>query len=351
MNIYVAGYWNVNLGDDLFLYLLSRRYPNHDFYILAGNVATRVFSDLPNVHQLRVPLAAKIANRLGNSGPLMDYQVNAAKQMDAYCEVGGSLFMLPNHGMDAQYKVRKSIIDSNLPYLVVGSNFGPYTESKQLEKYRDVFKWAQHVTFRDQYSRDLFPGMGNIDSAPDLVFNLNPADYPQGHHGLLVSIVDPEGRTSKTAAAGYYQFLERAIRQTVAKGEQVTLMPFCVGEGDLQAAKKLQTRLSDLQVEIFVHQDIQLSLARIARARAVIASRYHAMILGWLFNKPTFVVSYSQKTNHVVDDLFPEQPLVNLRDLSMVTKDSPQFATLPNRKQICRAADQQFTALDQMLKE
>lgn len=32
MNILTSGYWNSNLGDDLFLKILSERYPSHNFF-------------------------------------------------------------------------------------------------------------------------------------------------------------------------------------------------------------------------------------------------------------------------------------------------------------------------------
>ena len=42
------------------------------------------------------------------------------------------------------------------------------------------------------------------------------------------------------------------------------------------------------------------------------------MILGWLFQKPQLVVTYSDKTKNVIDDCFPEQYAVPTKMLAQI---------------------------------
>lgn len=40
------------------------------------------------------------------------------------------------------------------------------------------------------------------------------------------------------------------------------------------------------------------------------------MILGWVFKKPTFVVSYSKKTENVIKSFFPQQSYAKLTNIN-----------------------------------
>ena len=60
-------------------------------------------------------------------------------------------------------------------------------------------------------------------------------------------------------------------------------------------------------------------LKLIAGASRLISGRFHAMILGWLFHKPQLVVTYSNKTKNVIDDLYPEQFFVTTKTLKSVS--------------------------------
>lgn len=351
MKVFVSGYWNANLGDDLFLKVLSQRYPQHDFYIISGHQAFAVFNHLKNVHQVRIPFFIKLANRFSKNGMkwLKAFQVRQVSRFAAYCELGGSLFIMPRQGMDLQYQLRKRIIATGLPYYVIGSNFGPYYSSQQLNNYRQLFSKMTHITFRDNYSFSLFDDLANVSYAPDVVFNLDTTDIPQRNNYVLISVINPEGRVGAVAAQAYLANLIRLIKQDLAAGEQVVLMSFCAAEGDLKVAEQIKNQVNDPRVQIFNHTEINASLCKIAGAKQVIATRYHAMILSWLFAKPTFVFSYSAKIKNVVSDLFPEQPLIQLDELTAGQQVQPTFACPKSLEDIRTQARQQFAALDKKL--
>ena len=49
MEVFVRGFFHVNLGDDLFLHILAKRYPNHNFHVILNEEYTNVFCDEKNI--------------------------------------------------------------------------------------------------------------------------------------------------------------------------------------------------------------------------------------------------------------------------------------------------------------
>src|SRR5690606_25270580 len=55
--------------------------------------------------------------------------------------------------------------------------------------------------------------------------------------------------------------------------------------------------------EFYYEHDIQAAIDIIRKSNSVIASRFHAMILGWVFNKSVFPLVYSKKMTNVMNDV------------------------------------------------
>lgn len=357
MRILTAGYWNNNLGDDLFLKILSERYPNHDFYIIAGYKAYDTFASIRNIHQIQVPLFIKLLNHFHkqlniNSTELLgNFQLKTSEKFDAYCEIGGSLFMLPNNGMGEQFEVRKKMLENtNLPYFIIGSNFGPFSHQYQLKEYSKLFNQMSSITFRDRYSTNLFSALKNVSYAPDIAFNLDTNGYKSNENYTLISVINPETRFNSKESFQYYCLIQKIVENLRDRGEKIILMSFCDGEGDREAALNIKNNVGGKNISIYSHHKIEDSLRIISNAKQVVATRYHAMILSWLFGKPTFVLSYSDKINRVVQDIFPGQPLINIKnnlndgeDLTLVFKIAPDLS------KVRRKASRQFEALDNLL--
>ena len=82
-------------------------------------------------------------------------------------------------------------------------------------------------------------------------------------------------------------------------------MSFCKYEGDLEAICQIKRILpQDCNVDYFSYEDnIEEALDIIANSEYIIATRFHAMILGWLYNKPTLPIAYSEKMTNVMKDV------------------------------------------------
>lgn len=323
MKVFVSGYWNQNLGDDLFLALLCRRYPKDDFYVIAGSSAMESFHDLANLHQVHLPLSVKLAYHLKqhlgwqeNLSILQKEQIKVALQCDLYCELGGSLFIEPRAGMDQQFTMRQKIADSGTPYIIMGSNFGPFYQQSQLNHYKLLFAQMQRIWLRDHHSLNLFQDLTKVSYAPDLAFAWPTDHLSISDNGyVLISVIDVAKRFGESVNRQYQESLLCSIRSFLNEKRPVYLMSFCENDGDLKAAQVLKSQIDSPLIKVINHTNVEQSIQIIAHAHQVIATRYHSMILAWLLNKPTVVLSYSHKIDYVISDLYPQQTCLEINKL------------------------------------
>ena len=84
-------------------------------------------------------------------------------------------------------------------------------------------------------------------------------------------------------------------------------MSFCKNENDEAAIESIFSRLNDNNkkniTKYFYRGDIHEALNILADCQIVVGSRFHANILGLLFNKTIIPIAYSEKTINVLDDI------------------------------------------------
>lgn len=344
MKIFLNGYWNANLGDDLFLKVLSDYFNKDYFNIIINRNNSFTYKKIPRINLIyfKNNLINKISNRLKKYFYLQltesfeGQKLFWAKKNDYIIDLGGSVFQLPKKGMDSQFFNRKRFARGKIPYSIMGSNFGPFYHDYQLKKYSNIFSYSELIFFREKKSINLFRELRNIYYTPDIVFALNVKPYRKYNKYILFSIIQPRSKVYKDI---YTKWIVNHIRKYVKQKEEIMLMAFCEPEGDLQYCKyiyRILTKEEKAFVKIKVHTDIEESLKYIANAKSIIATRYHAMILGWIFNKPLFVLSYSDKITNVINDIAPIQNYVKLEELSEDTQivyskfDSKYFDNVKN---------------------
>ena len=133
--IYVSAYCQKNLGDDMFVRTLVRRYPNCMFYLCADNSLCTAFSDEPNIKiigKIRY-FILRIIRKLTKSEKVM-VDINRLKKADAIVRIGGSIF-IEHANWEVKYKFPHN------QYFVIGANYGPaYTEMFENYVFDDVYQ-------------------------------------------------------------------------------------------------------------------------------------------------------------------------------------------------------------------
>lgn len=156
MKVYVDAYLFENLGDDLFINILTKRYPKHNFFAI-----TRGFKGYKS-ENLKV-YSNVIIFRMLKKFQLEKYLAN---RYDLVVSIGGSMYMENNDSK------RDFSLGKNKRY-ILGTNFGPYRTQEYYQNIYNIFKNSEDVCFREKFSYDLFKELPNVRYASDIVFSLD----------------------------------------------------------------------------------------------------------------------------------------------------------------------------------
>lgn len=310
-------YLEKNLGDDLFGYIILKRYRN-DFYIYSHS-EYNAFKEFNNVHfcvNFFTLLYDKIIQRLFH---LIDYRETVEKsKYDLLLYAGGSIFM-ENHNMEywkenvRQYK--KNYVD----FVCIGCNIGPYTDSDYPDLlYKHIFCMAKDVCFRDKKSYNLYKNVfnkKNIRYAPDIVFTLDTRDIKDDKtNNIVISIIDVDKKFGKNITEKYESMIIDIINYYQLQENNIILMSFCKAEGDEHAINRIINKLPNKTniKKYFYRGNVEETLSIIKSAKIIVGSRYHANILGLIFKKQIIPISYSSKLDNVLYDIGYEGPIIKL---------------------------------------
>lgn len=307
--IYIKAYTEVNLGDDLFIRVLCERYPNVQFYMTCPKSSRVAYDSIKNLTLIpkiryvdsifrvaRFPLSFNdliAKSRIGDPG--------------ATVHIGGSIFMQSPHWQEKVNNHKKNIKQSK-NYFIIGSNFGPYEDQQFLEEYNEIFSKVNDVCFRDQFSYEKFEDLNNVRVAPDVIFSLDTKKITKENKKnktIVISIIDLSWRKDlKIYQNDYERKLAKVTQELIQENYDVILMSFCEKEGDEKVAKRIEKLVSEDNVSTYFYRgDMDAALKLIKSSEGIIATRFHAMILGWIFNKPTFPFVYSEKMTNVINDI------------------------------------------------
>lgn len=190
-SIRLHAYLNKNLGDDLLVHALARRYPDTLFWIKCSKQATAGFSTQKNVR--RIPTARIVDRAL--RGMRLKFRVNDAIEglVSQHCcavvHLGGSIFIQHLNWKPQLARYEESII-ADRPCFILDANFGPFRGQEYVREFGNFFSRITDVCFRDRYSAGLFTGLPNIRVAPDVVFGYESAVARSAVDGPIVGFSD-----------------------------------------------------------------------------------------------------------------------------------------------------------------
>lgn len=304
----VNAYTTFNLGDDLFIKILCERYPETEFVIYAPSDYKLAFKDLKN---LSVFPSDRFIFR-GLNYPFRKTKFNgflrklAANQCDGEVQIGGSLFIQDDNWRNT-IQNKEFLRMKDKPYFLLGANFGPYSDQDFYQSYKDVFKEYTDICFREEYSYNLFQDLPNVRVADDIVFQLKTDDVPTEEKSIAISVIKPSYRQYLVGYDDiYYRLIKDISIRFIQEGYKVHLISFCEFEGDDKAMDEIVHLIPDEYVpNVTKHSykyNLEETLTILAKSSYVVASRFHAMILGWVYNKPVFPIVYSKKMTNVMED-------------------------------------------------
>ena len=355
-------YKAANLGDDLFVHAITRRYPDVQFYTWADGVKPSAFSAIGSLKELNPESALICALRAIRPSLAARYKTWLEKRCDAVVYIGGSLFI--------EYEKWPQILNwwehaaTQYRFFVLGANFGPYTSEAYRARLETIFARMQDVCFRDTYSRSKFSACPNVRCAPDILFGYPMPKVETCRKQVLFSVIHcgrkDEGRN---ALAAYHQSYVAAMAQLLRgywqDGFECVLSSFCRAEGDEEAIGEILLAAgfaaSDERIRVLCYHGANAEeiLSAIAQSQEVIATRFHAAILALAAGRPVFPVVYSDKTIRVLEDIRFEGGYADLRDGKQISYEQARANCKTVDLQILdtlkRKAQQHFERLDALL--
>lgn len=354
------GFFGHNVGDDAFFDMLFKRYPDTMFYIMHEPSYAEFFSRYPNVrfYDATRPDIIKI-NAFGekfNQSNLFEKLL--LKICDGVVHIGGSIYQqIGNWQLD--FDIRKERKLSGKKFFAVSNNFGPYTDTSYRDMWAGEFKKWTDICFRDRYSYNLFSDIPIVRYAPDLLFRF-PIEKKESEKKVSVSVIDtlaPFRTIEESTAEAYENKIVELIKRFSSDGYAVSLLSFCAFAGDNAAADRILAALpeevSSNIKNVVYRNNLNEITNEIETSEYIVATRFHAMILGYIAGKKVLPICYSEKMSNVISDLSLSDSIITLDNLSSLTADEliSLANIVPEEKinEISHLATEQFAGFDKFV--
>lgn len=305
-------YLNDNLGDDLFVKIISSRYPYMKFITISNS---NIKLKLDNVKVLK-------GFWYKNTNKLIKILSNRKETVETFLEkkykrslfIGGSMF-IEGQSSNKELSCHKG------DYYIIGINFGPYKTEKYFNECKNIFKNSKYVCFRDKTSYNLFKDLGeNIDVAPDFVFNLDTNNITiTDRKRVVFSIIDCKNKLDEKYEEIYDKTIINLTKLLIEKGYEITYMSFCKNQNDEVAIKRIISKCDEnIKNKIdtyFYDGNIKEALNVLGDSKIIVGSRFHANIIGLLLGKTVIPVIYSEKTINTLKDMDFKGKIIDIKQM------------------------------------
>ncbi len=359
--IIVDAYLAKNFGDDLFLYILFKRYSNSNVMWIVNTYDIDYINIFKEFSNVKINIKNKFEKGIYKISCIRNvYYKNEAKNVDGLLIIGGSIFM-QNSTWQNQFKRFRDRLNNyrklNKKIFVLGSNFGPFKDERFIEYYRTILSKCDYVCFRDSYSYNLFKDYKNIRYASDIVFSLDEKIDSINRDGIGISLIEINGKSElEKNREKYLNYIINMINYLNLKGENVKLLSFCTEQGDTNIAKEVYSKIDNKEkVKILNYNgEIKNFLLELYNLKGIIGTRFHSIILSQVFKQGVYPIIYSQKTINMLNDLNLKDYYLDLNKLNEEINLEDIFNILENNKidniyDLKKEGENQFIKLDEFI--
>lgn len=343
--ILVRAYCQSNLGDDLFVLHLAKRYPTVRFFLYAVGENQKPFQGAVNV---RLPNEFDRIRRKGKH--LMHRQdLFDGRGMDASVMIGGSVLW---EGAPLEFA------KPGQPSFLIGANCEKSYSPEFFQQLKKAIRKTDGCCFRDSASYEKFSGLPNVTWAPDVLFDYDPELPIQKGKGIGISVVSRKGVFQEdTLRETYYNAAAQLCQRSLEQNIPVRLLSFCKSEGDEEAISAIMQKIPQQEkVTVCLYRgDPKAFLAEMNACETIVATRFHAMILGWVLGKNVVPIIYSSKQTQVLEDCGFQGPMWNAMESKKMNGETLLAFAREEKggleiSKLKERSKSQFEALDQFLK-
>lgn len=352
MKIYLKSYLKKNLGDDLFVKIITDRYPNVIFRGISLKKYDKGYGkNLKIDYGYRYKVVDKVLKKITKNNKSLERLY--IKKCDKTVLIGGSMFIQYKQCNYPEIGELK-----NKDYYILGTNFGPYRTNEYLKSVEMFIKGARDVCFRDKNSYNIFKNYDNVRYEPDIVFSLDIKNVNiKNSKTVIVSVINCDKKSIREKRNIYEKKITETIKYFRKIGYNVVLMSFCKDEGDEIAIKRILNNCDDNDKKYiktyYYNGDIREALNIISDSQIVVGTRFHANILGLLFGKTIIPIAYSKKTIDTLNDISFKGKILKIDQIDKFNPTSLTENDLNYKLDISEyknKAELQFRELDKILK-
>lgn len=358
-----------NIGDDLFVYSICSRYKDKTFYI----DKTAQYGDLAKIDNLKFSHLLKIWNRFSISEPKSKTKKQIKKMILSFSEIFLGKNNIVIYIVGNAFKNKKYIGPEQLNWLrdrerisqsfyLLSTNFGPYNDSRWKNDCLNEFKKMTDVCFRDTYSYELFKNEIEIRYSPDAVLSLQQEYVNSKDRSdrdiVIISMIDcgmsSRGKEINNIINDYEKKLAEISKYYIKKGLKIVLLT-SNNIQDFPAANRIKNMVNDSDVSIFEYKGNFKEVFKLySKAKYVISTRLHVMILSWIYNVPVLPIVYDIKVKNLIETYKFNNPHIDIykinnfdiKELDIIF-DNYEFG---NCEEIKKQSLGQFIKLDKNLK-
>jgi len=352
--VLVRFYNKNNLGDDLFVHILTSRYLNQFSTVL--QLKNTGIESISNMRIFKLRIVDSLFYRFERIFRIKNILITLlSNRNDILIYIGGSIFIEDNQMQE--WKREKGFYRRlKIPYYIIGSNIGPYKSDLFIPIVKCILTGAKDVCLRDQSSYKLVEDLPNVRVSTDIAFALNTKPYNIVKDKIAIfSLIDGTKKFDSITTSEYEGSVRTLTVQLLKKGYRVIYMSFCEYEGDEIANKRIRAELPVemySMVEEFKYRgNLDDALSLLAASEIIVASRFHATILGMVFGKKVLPLAYSNKTTDILADMGFPGTVVDIRKINQFDPIAFDFNKIPKiditEQRIL--AETQFQELDKVL--
>ena len=296
MRIFLDAYFDNNFGDDLFIELLLKRYPDVLFYTFWKRTPQNV-----------VNRASRFTNLVILPG---DCMMQTNWNYDAYVMIGGDV--LPD-GVDYSTRIcnMKHVKECGGFVALLGFSLYEKYGEKTIADLQVMAKVADAIVIRDKVSAERFKVLvpdAQVTEATDMVFTAEYGAEKYRKENVLGIIPRRKLYSTDEEHWAYCRSMAAVADAYLENNPEtcVRFLAYSTGEYDdrVTAADIIGLMKDGTKAELVAYEgEINTFLQAIGSCSALLPTRFHGLVLALIFRIPFVVVPYEVKITQLLNEL------------------------------------------------
>jgi len=246
-------------------------------------------------------------------GKLNLYGLVQAHQVDALVDISGYAFgdKWPLALAAQFFEVVRDYNRRGKPVVMLPQMLGPFEKNGQAKQFAQIAAQAKLVYARDEISMNCLKavcnGAKNIRIAPDITIFYEPPHRdepgaPRREYACIVPNVKMLEQGGSEWQSRYLPLLVESAKRILASGLEVQVFVHETAGKDEELARSILEEVNDPNCVIVAISDPVEIKRHLARARFLVASRFHSIVSAYSSGVPAIVIGWAHKYEALVAD-------------------------------------------------